>query len=396
MTGAIRILVIEDDADTRANLRDILELDGYQVTLASRIRDVLDRSDWSEYTAIILDRRLPDGATEELLPKLVKLAPSAGIVVVTGHADFEGAVTAMRLGVADYLLKPIDPEALLASVNRIVRVRQADERAQEAACLAAIGDMMAVLVHESRNKFQLASVSLDMLAWKLEGQTEELELIERVHKHQGSVSQLFEDVRSYAAPIQLDRTFVDITAVLLDAADEVRAMNSSRGVRIDISGQDESGLPLRASIDERRIEQVFRNLLENSVAACPDRVEIHIACAIAETRGEPVIELHYRDNGPGLSADCRRHIFEPFYTTKTKGTGLGMAITRRIVEAHGGTIEVIVSQDDSGAEFLISLPVRNNSDSNPPSCSNHLASSKLNPSSEINIDRCAYSTHATG
>jgi len=366
MTGAIRILAIEDDADTRANLRDILEMDGYQVELASRIRDALDRSDWPEYTAILLDRRLPDGSAEELLPKLVKLAPSAGIVVVTGHADFQGTVTALRLGVADYLLKPIDPETLLASVKRIARVRQADERAQQAERLAAIGEMMAVLIHESRNKFQLASASLDMLAWKLEGQTEELELIERVHKHQGCVSQLFEDVRSYAAPIQLDLTCVDITTVLLDAADQVRALNSSRSVRIDISGQDESGLPLRATIDKRRIEQVFRNLLENSVAACPDRVEIHIACALVEAQAEPVIEVHYRDNGPGLSADCRHHIFEPFYTTKAKGTGLGMAITRRIVEAHGGTIEVIASKDDPGAEFLVSLPVRNNSDSSPP------------------------------
>lgn len=367
MAGAIRILAIEDDADTQANLRDILELDGYEVDLASRVSDALNRSDWSEYTAILLDRRLPDGTAEELLPKLVKLAPSAAVIVVTGHADFEGTVTALRHGVSDYILKPIDPETLLASLRRIVGVRQAEERAQRAERLAVVGEMMTVLVHESRNAFQLASASLDMLAWNLEGQTKELDLIERVRKHQDRVSRLFEDVRGYAAPIQLDRSFADITNVLRDSADQVRALNSSRGVRIDISGHGEPESPLSVSIDVFRIEQVFRNLLENSVAACPDPVEIGITCAITDAEHEPMIEVRYRDNGPGLSADCQRRIFEPFYTTKPKGTGLGMAICRRILEAHGGTIEAVASQEHSGAEFLVTLPVGRKSESSQPS-----------------------------
>ena len=86
MAEAIRILAIEDDADTSANLCDILELDGYVVEVASRVSDALNRSNWSEYTAILLDRRLPDGTAEELLPQLTELAPDAAVVVVTGHA----------------------------------------------------------------------------------------------------------------------------------------------------------------------------------------------------------------------------------------------------------------------------------------------------------------------
>lgn len=357
MSGAIRILVIEDDADTRENLRDILELDGYEVELASQISDALDRSNWSEYTAILLDRRLPDGTAEELLPKLSELAPGAAVVVVTGHADFEGTVTALQHGVSDYILKPIAPESLLASLQRIVRVRVAEERAQQAERLAAIGEMMTVLVHESRNAFQLAGASLDMLAWNLEGQSEELKLIDRVRKHQDRVSRLFEDVRGYAAPIQLDRSSVDISGVLRDSADQIRALHTSRNVRIDIAEPADSATRFKANIDVFRMDQVFRNLMENSVAACADSVEIGIECAIAQQEHEPMIEIRYSDNGPGLSNDCRRHIFEPFYTTKPKGTGLGMAITQRIVEAHGGTIEAIASEGQSGAEFRITLPV---------------------------------------
>lgn len=362
MSGAIRILVIEDDVDTRANLRDILEMDGYEVELASQISEALNRNDWSEYTAILLDRRLPDGTAEELLPKLSKLAPGAAVIVVTGHADFEGTVTALQHGVSDYILKPIAPESLLASLKRIVRVRVAEERAQQAERLAVIGEMMTVLVHESRNAFQLASASLDMLAWNLEGQDDELKLIDRVRKHQDRVSRLFEDVRGYAAPIQLDRTFVDMTAVLRDSADQIRALHSSRDVRIGISGLSDSAESPKANIDVSRMDQVFRNLMENSIAACPDSVEIGIACAMPQPEHEPMIHVRYQDNGPGLSNDCRRHLFEPFYTTKPKGTGLGMAITRRIVEAHGGTIEALATEGQSGAEFLMVLPVGHTSE----------------------------------
>lgn len=357
MPGATRILIIEDDEDTRENLSDILEMEGYEVELASKIGEALSRTDWQEYTAILLDRYLPDGTAEELLPTLSKLAPAAAVIVVTGHADIEGTVAAMQHGVSDYILKPIAPEVLLASLERIVRLRVAEERAQQAERLAAIGEMMTVLVHESRNAFQLASASLDMLAWNLEGQPEELKLIDRVRKHQDRVSRLFEDVRGYAAPIQLDRTFVDITSVLHDSANQVRALHSSRAVRIDISGQNESAESLKTDLDVSRMDQVFRNLLENSVAACADPVEIGIACAVSQSEHGPMIQVRYRDNGPGLSVDCQRHIFEPFYTTKPKGTGLGMAITRRIVEAHGGTIEAMANEGQSGAEFRVTLPV---------------------------------------
>ena len=71
--------------------------------------------------------------------------------------------------------------------------------------------------------------------------------------------------------------------------------------------------------------------------------------------GKPAICVRVRDNGPGLTPDQTQKVFNPFYTTKQKGTGLGMAIVKRIVEAHGGNI-VVGSEFTSGAEFVITLP----------------------------------------
>ena len=104
------ILIIEDDADTRDNLRDILELDGFRIEEAATVAEALDRENWSTYATILLDRKLPDGTAADLLPHLKRLAPTADVIVLTGYADVEGAISALRMGAADYLLKPINPD----------------------------------------------------------------------------------------------------------------------------------------------------------------------------------------------------------------------------------------------------------------------------------------------
>src|SRR5262245_24924443 len=114
------ILVIEDDPDARANLQDILELDNHRVYSVATAAAAVDRArrDRDDLDAIILDRRLPDSTAEQLLPRLRLEAPEAAILIVTGYADLQGAIAALRQGAADYILKPVDPAALRASLGR--------------------------------------------------------------------------------------------------------------------------------------------------------------------------------------------------------------------------------------------------------------------------------------
>src|SRR5437867_810977 len=104
----LRFLIIVDDPDARANLQDIVEMDDCEVATAGSFAEALARRDWPTFDAIILDRRLPDGTAEEFLPKLRQLAPAAAIVIVTGYADLEGAIAALRYGAVDYILKPVN------------------------------------------------------------------------------------------------------------------------------------------------------------------------------------------------------------------------------------------------------------------------------------------------
>jgi PAS domain S-box-containing protein len=471
-----KVLVIDDDADTRANLRDVLELDELPVETAGTAAEALARHDWPDFAAVLLDRKLPDGSAEELLPRLRQLAPNAAVLIVTGYSDLQGAIAALRQGAADYILKPIDPEALRASLLRVadrrrlalakarseaafatlveaapclivilrpdhkvlyvnrfaeeltghrgasvvgqdfravflpedwrqgatdnlegvlagVPLRSAEapvlcrdgsrrcvlwnaqrlpdyeggpavlavgqdvtalkmalERTLQAERLAAIGQMVTGLAHESGNALARGQACLEMLALEVSDRPEALELVGRVQKAQDHLQQLYDEVRNYAAPLKLEREPCRLDSVWRQAWSNLAVRRQGRQAEL-IEQCD--GIDLHASVDSFRIEQVFRNVFENALAACRDPVQIVVSARQTELDARPAVFVSVRDNGPGLSGEQRRRIFEPFFTTKTKGTGLGMAIAQRIAEAHGGRIGVGAGP---GAEILITLP----------------------------------------
>jgi signal transduction histidine kinase len=134
-----------------------------------------------------------------------------------------------------------------------------------------------------------------------------------------------------------------------------RLLDTVRRDRDVVLTEHLEGVDSKLRMDRFRMVQLFRNMFENSLAACPDPVVLRMACREVELEEEPALEVRVCDNGPGLAPEARGNVFEPFFTTKTKGTGLGMAIARRIIEAHGGRIEV-GDRHDHGAEFVITIP----------------------------------------
>jgi signal transduction histidine kinase len=191
-----------------------------------------------------------------------------------------------------------------------------------------------------------------MLTWEVQDRPEALDLIGRIQKAQDHLKQLYEEVRGYAAPLKLQREEWDLSWIWRQAWEHLALLRQGRDASLHESAE---GVDLRCRVDHFRIEQVFRNMFENSLAACADPVRIEITCVAADLEGRPAVRVTVRDNGPGLSAEQKQRIFEPFFTTKTKGTGLGMAIARRIIEAHGGQIAVDPSSG-SGASLTVTLP----------------------------------------
>jgi PAS domain S-box-containing protein len=470
------VLVVDDDEDTRLNLSDLLELDSYRVETAGSAKELFARTQWDDVSLVLLDRKLPDGTPEEILPRLRKHAPDTAVIIVTGYADIEGSIAALRSGAADYILKPISADALLASVRRVIKLQQhareitrlngvvaaseeqyrslfestrdglivldndhriiainpaacsifhltsdsllgqrlgflvlkdshetrparwddffqdgkdrgeysalrldgtfvdveyrsvsnfspgrhlislrdvsdrkrAEERARQSSRLAAIGETMAALVHESRNALQRSKANLEMLSLEVEDRPEAQKLVQRLEKAQEDLHKLFEEVRQWAAPLNLRREICNLRQLWREVWTNVVHTQSMKNLRLD----EKSPEAVTVSVDRFAMAQVFRNVFENAVEVSPVGEAVEIACC-EQANGKGGIVISIADRGPGLSAEQQRRIFEPFFTTKAKGTGLGMAIASRIVQSHGGSI---VATSPGGARIEIMLP----------------------------------------
>jgi PAS domain S-box-containing protein len=241
---------------------------------------------------------------------------------------------------------------VLATGHDITELRAAQQRALQAERLAAIGEMVTGLAHESRNALHRSQVCLEMLALEIEDRPEALRLSARIQQAQDDLHILFEDVRNYAAPIHLERRVCDLAEIWRTAWAHLVPLREGQEAVLQ---EKIEGLDLHGTVDPYRLEQVFLNILGNALAACGDAAVVEIRVARAELDGHPALSIAVHDNGPGLDPEQRQKIFEPFYTTKTKGTGLGMSITKRIVEAHGGRIAVGEGAGP-GAEIILTLP----------------------------------------
>ena len=129
--SATSILIVDDEADVRSSLKRVLRLDNYEVAEEGTLSDLLARDDLKSFQCIILDRKLPDGTSDEVLPELKNLAPEADVLIVTGYTDLQGTLAALRHGAEDYLIKPVNPDDLRASLRRLSQMREMKTALQE-------------------------------------------------------------------------------------------------------------------------------------------------------------------------------------------------------------------------------------------------------------------------
>ncbi len=233
-------------------------------------------------------------------------------------------------------------------IRDISERKRAHERSRQDERLAAIGQTVTSMAHESRNFLQRICNSVEFLEEIDQDNPDALKEVARIGQAEKGLENLLEEIRQFAAPIQLESARHGLKAIWRRAWFDVTVTKNVPNVHFDDSLVQ---TPVHCSVDAFRMGQVFRNLFENSIAAGGDDVAVQVRC---QSR-DGTLSISVCDNGPGLNAEQQSKLFQPFFTTKSKGTGLGMVIVKRILEAHRGEIHVGDCHD--GAEFIISLPI---------------------------------------
>jgi signal transduction histidine kinase len=251
------------------------------------------------------------------------------------------------------LIEVADRCALVIENSKLYQAMKERDR------LAAIGEMSAGLAHEIRNPLAAIKGAIQYLdPSKLPGEEGEFLaiVIEEVNRLNGVVNQFLD----YSRPLKPSLAPGDVNDIL-ERTLKLLQQDAPPSVSIALDLGD--GVP-RVQCDPEQLKQVFLNLALNAFQAMPQGGRLSVSTRVARdelafwregARRADVVEIRFRDSGPGIPEEARESIFVPFYTTKEKGTGLGLAICQRIVKAHAGSI-VARSPPDGGAEFLVSLP----------------------------------------
>ncbi|MFL5387622.1 MAG: ATP-binding protein [Myxococcales bacterium] len=234
------------------------------------------------------------------------------------------------------------------------------EKMKERDRLAALGEMAAGLAHEIRNPLGAIKGAAQYLdpGTLRGGDAEILQIIvEEVNRLDGVVTQFLD----YSRPLKYALAPTNVNEVLEKTFKLLQAqVPPTIAVELELA----TWLP-RVQADAEQLKQVFLNLALNAFQAMPSGGRLHVSSRVARdelafwregTRRADVVEIRFRDTGPGVPEEARESIFVPFYTTKEKGTGLGLAICQRLVKAHLGSIVVRPPPAGEGAEFLVSLP----------------------------------------
>ncbi len=255
-------------------------------------------------------------------------------VLVTPFGD-EEEPEAMRgvLVVAD------DVSDAIATKSRLIQTER----------LAAIGRMAAHVTHEVRNPLSSIGLNVDMLGDELsDADSESSKLMESIQQEVERLESITEEYLRLARLPEPSLTPEDPTGLLRDTADFVQREMDAAGVELDVDLA--SQLP-EVAMDEPQLRQALLNLLRNAREAMPEGG----TAKLEATRYEGGVRIQVHDEGAGITEEDREHVFDLFYTTKERGTGLGLPLTQQIVVAHGGKI-ACKPRHPQGTTFEVWLP----------------------------------------
>ena len=226
-------------------------------------------------------------------------------------------------------------------------VEERTKKLKEAERLAAIGELAMMVGHDLRNPLE----SMECASYYLRTNCvssldkEGLKMLQLIEEDIGRSNKIVTDLLDYAVKIKLDLEITDVKSILKEI---YRFLKVPKGIKIIDLTKDEP----KIKADFLRIQRVFINMLRNAIDAMPDGGTLTIESK--EVNGN--IEVVISDTGTGMSEETLRKLGTPLFTTKAKGMGFGLAISKRLIEAHGGNVSV-QSELGKGTTFIITIPI---------------------------------------
>lgn len=239
-------------------------------------------------------------------------------------------------------------------VEKLRQHRELEERLREAERLSAVGKLASGIAHEIRNPLNFMNLSIDHILNRLgsgrpEGTAEALALMAKIKAEIHRLNTMIENFLTVGKPLTLNKSEIDLSTLIQDVVGLAQQKAVEQGIAIEVA--DEAPVA-RLQADPMQVKTCLMNVVLNAIQAMPAGGRLRIIVAA----GSGTVDITISDTGPGISEEDLNRIFNPYFTTKKLGIGLGLAITKKVVEEHRGRITVR-SRPNEGTDVVISLPV---------------------------------------
>jgi signal transduction histidine kinase len=376
-TDLPQILVIDDEMGPRESLRMLLKPQ-YNVATADCVEAGIKLLKEKQPDTIVMDIRMPGMTGIEGLRKIREIDPHLSVIMLTGFGALETAKEALRLGANDYISKPFDAVEMREVIGRNVartRVQRASDNAAaeikelnsrllkelaQKERLASLGQASAEFVHDLGNPLTIVWGYVQLLARKLEKaengsnadnatSVKELNIIEQNVRVCRDLLTMWQ---SYGSVEASPHKPISVSAIVREVLKAVGSMAAQNGTQLQASICEDACTLVGDSV---QINRAIQNVLINALqAAAETKGKVTLDC----TPKDFYVDIRVEDTGPGIDEMQMTRIFDPYFTTKQgkSGTGLGLYITKKVVEDHNGSIKVD-STPGVGTTFTVRLPL---------------------------------------
>jgi two-component system sensor kinase FixL len=255
-----------------------------------------------------------------------------------------GVVFPLHLSVGE--IRVGDERRFVGILHDLSARLELEERLREQAALVRLGEMAAVIAHEVRNPLTAVRGAIQVIGKRLPPASQDVEIVREIVARLDGLNTLIQDLLLFARPPQPKAAPVDLQSLLALTVDLLSRDPALHGVRVEVSG----GAP-HVRGDAELLKIAVQNVLLNAAQAMQGIGRIWVT--VSDEGGHERVTI--LDEGPGMPPAVREQLFRPFFTTKARGTGLGLATVRRLIEAHGGTVRV-EAPSKGGTAVVIELP----------------------------------------
>jgi signal transduction histidine kinase len=373
------VLLVDDEPSIRLTMGEFLKRAGYSVLTAGDYSGALAHKT-ADLDVAVVDINLPGKSGIQLLQELTaeKYVP---VIMITGEPNLSVIPEIVRSGAYDFIAKPIIKDVLLNAVGRAAeKKRLIDEkerleleikqyaeeleaRVEERTAelvethkrlvtqerIAALGRAAAQVAHEVKNPLAgLLLYSLQLKSKAANFSESEAYLVDKIVDTINHLNSRVQQILGFARPVSLTLQSGNLNEIINDVLELLRPQLAANKVEVRLSLAQQ---PAYAMLDQSSMRGALLNLMLNSIEAMAGGGVLSITIA----RTGEILGLEITDTGPGIGEEELKKIFEPFYTTKAQGLGLGMPYSRKIIEQHGGSIS-LSSRLGEGTTISIMLP----------------------------------------